>query len=54
MFKTVLDLGFWSLGIVWNLGFGIWNFLLVIRHCLEFRISDFEFLFVLVIRLISN
>jgi len=26
MFKTVLDLGFWSLGIVWNLWFGNWNF----------------------------
>jgi hypothetical protein len=25
MFKTVLDLGFWSLGIVWDLGFVIWN-----------------------------
>jgi hypothetical protein len=30
MFKTVLDLGFWSLGIVWNLGLWNWNFLLVI------------------------
>jgi len=26
MFKTVLDLGFWSLGIVWNLWFWNWNF----------------------------